>query len=222
MATSRTVSPDPAPAPRRSRGLRARQADATREHLIDTAIGVLGERSYQGATVFEVAKAAGVTHGALQHHFGSKAMLMVAVIDAIVRDSGPAGFAWPDPARPLAERCHGVVQALWRRAYEPPRFLAAWAVYFGSAGEPELRSHVAQRRRELSQLLHLRFVTALPELAASADAAGVVQLVLSALRGIGVARVFSTPGPAEDAQLRLLGELLLTHCQAPAPVPSLP
>lgn len=197
-------------------GPKAQQAEATREHLIGTAIEVLHERSYQGATVFEVAKAAGVTPGALQHHFGSKAMLMMQVTDAILRASGPEGVAWPAADGPLGERCRGLVRALWQRAYEPPRFLAAWAVYFGSAGEPELRTHIAQQRATLALTLHQRFVQVLPELAArahgKADSKALVQLVLSSLRGLGVVRLFGPDPKAERAQLELLARLIEAHC----------
>ncbi len=217
--------PRSTPRPTRSQGPRAEQADATRAHLIGTAIDLLGAGSYQGATVFEVAKAAGLTPGAVQHHFGSKAVLMVEVIDAILRDSGPDGVAWPAADLPLAARCDGLVQALWQRAYAPPRFLAAWAVYFGSAAEPELRLQVAQKRQAVTRTLIDRFLAVLPELQASTEAPALVQLVLSGLRGLGMVRLFGDPGPAEAAQLQLLGRLLLSHCQGaappatPAPVP---
>jgi AcrR family transcriptional regulator len=198
-------------------GTKARRAEATREHLIDTAIDVLRERSYQGATVFEVAKAAGVTPGALQHHFGSKAALMMQVTDAIIRASGPEGVAWPAAEGPLGGRCLDLVMALWRRAYEPPRFLAAWAVYFGSAGEPELRSHIARQRAALTEALHQRFLQVLPELAATPDSQVLVQCVLSNLRGLGVARLFG-PAPAQERrQLQLLARLIEGHCSAARP-----
>lgn len=212
MATTRSASTRAARPP----GPRALQADATRSHLIGTTIDLLGAGSYHGATVFEVAKAAGLTHGAVQHHFGSRAALMMAVTDAILRDTGPDGVAWPAPGLPLPERCAGLVQALWLRAYASQRFLAAWAVYFGSATEPDLRGHVARQRRNLAQTLHQRFLDVLPELRASTDAAAMVQLVLSALRGLGVVRLFGSPGPDEAGQLQLLGRLLLSHCQAAA------
>lgn len=193
--------------------MKALQAEATRDHLIGTTIALLHDRSYQGATVFEVAKAAGLTPGALQHHFGSKAALMMQVTDAILRASGPEGVAWPAAEGPLHERCLGLVQALWQRAYEPPRFLAAWAVYFGSAGEPELRSHIAQQRAALTQALHQRFVLVLPELVATPDSKALVQLVLSSLRGLGVVRLFGPVPKDERAQLELLARLIEAHCQ---------
>lgn len=205
-------------------GAKAAQAAATREHLIDTAIGVLHTRSYQGATVFEVAKAAGVTHGALQHHFGSKAVMMMQVTDAIVRASGADGVAWPDASGPLQQRCQALVQALWTRVYEPPRFLAAWAVYFGSAGEPELRSHVAQQRRELTRNLHQRFLQVLPELTAHPDSHSMVQLVLTTLRGLAMTRLFGADTAAEAAQRALLVQMLAHHAaiSPPNPTPSNP
>ena len=216
-AASHPAEPRATAPPRHGRpvaGAKALRAQATRDHLIGTTIDVLHQRSYHGATVFEVAKAAGVTPGALQHHFGSKAVLMMQVTDAILGASGPDGVAWPAATGPLRERCLGLVLALWQRVYEPPRFLAAWAVYFGSAGEPELRSHIAQQRVALGQALHQRFLHVLPELSATADLQALVQLVLSSLRGLGVVRLFGPPPAGEHAQLALLAQLIEQHCQA--------
>ncbi len=228
MSTARkpqAITPaDSTPARAGAGGAKAAQAAATREHLIDTAIGVLHTRSYHGATVFEVAKAAGMTHGALQHHFGSKAVMMMQVTDAIVRASGADGVAWPDASGPLQQRCQALVQALWSRVYEPPRFLAAWAVYFGSAGEPELRSHVAQQRRELTRNLHQRFVQVLPELAGHPDSQVLVQLVLTALRGLAMTRLFGADPATEAAQRALLVQMLAHHAAItpPTATPSKP
>jgi AcrR family transcriptional regulator len=219
-----TSAASPRPAGKGARGAKATQAAATREHLIDTAIDVLHARSYHGATVFEVAKAAGVTHGALQHHFGSKAVMMMQVTDAIVRASGADGVAWPDASGTLEQRCQALVQALWSRVYEPPRFLAAWAVYFGSAGESELRSHVAKQRRDLTRNLHQRFVQVLPELAGHPDSQTLVQLVLTTLRGLAMTRLFGADPVAEAAQRALLAQMLVHHgtTTSPSPSPSKP
>lgn len=51
----------------------AQRSDATRAQLIAATIHVVRAQSFAGASMFEIAKAAGVTPGALQHHFGSKA-----------------------------------------------------------------------------------------------------------------------------------------------------
>lgn len=216
-------SPSAAPLVSAGRRSHAERSRATRAHLIATTIDVLGRHSYHGATVFEVAKAAGLTHGALQHHFGSKAALMMAVTAEILRSGDATGVRWPSPQLPLTERAERFVQALWRRLYEPPRFLAAWSIYFGGAAEPEVRATVAAQRAELSETLHKRFAEVFPELAGAADLGARVDLVLSALRGMAVARLFG-PAPRETAaQLRVLAALIAAQVQPaparPAPAP---
>jgi AcrR family transcriptional regulator len=59
-----------------------KQADrsaATREQVIKAAIEVLYRKGYAGATTTAIAAAAGVSIGALQHQFATKALLMAAV-----------------------------------------------------------------------------------------------------------------------------------------------
>lgn len=212
-------STPPPPIPRKPRS-QAERSRTTREHLIATAIDVVREHSYQGATVFEVAKAAGVTPGALQHHFGSKAVLMMRVIDEILRSGLGNGVPWPDAALPLADRAHRYVRALWEVVYEPPRFLTAWNVYFGATADPELRDYIASRRADLVVVLRGRFRSVFPELAQAPDVDALADLVLSSLRGLGVVRLF---GPAEAqcaAQLDALAELIALRCRAALPTPS--
>lgn len=194
------------------RATRAEQARATREHLIATTIDLVRRRSYGQATLFEVAKAAGVTPGALQHHFGSRAMLMLEVLQAVLQADGELGVPWPEASLPLAQRATALVQALWTRLYAPPRFLAAWSVYFGAAGEAELRPRVAAMRRKLAEDLHARFAAVLPEASGHAAFEARVDLVLSALRGMGVVRLFGTQPRAERAQLEQLAATIAGWC----------
>jgi AcrR family transcriptional regulator len=188
---------------------RSERARATREHLIATAIDVVRQRSYGQATLFEVAKAAGVTPGALQHHFGSRAVLMLEVLQAILQADDARGVPWPDLTQPLPERAAALVQALWSRLYEPPRFLAAWSVYFGAAGEAELQPPIAAMRQRLAHGLHARFAAVLPESRQRPGFEAFVDLVLSSLRGLGVARLFGADPAAEAAQRDQLARLIV-------------
>lgn len=205
--------------PARVQPSKAARGQQTRERLIATTIALVHERSYQGASVFEVAKAAGVTPGALQHHFGSKAVLMMRVVDEILRSGDTAGVAWPSATLALPERASAYVRLLWTQVYEPPRFLAAWQVYFGSCTDPELRDHIATQRAALADSLHARFVAIFPESAGSEGLPAFVDLVLSALRGIGLARLFGPATPRCDAQLQALAHLIVLHCSAPPSPP---
>ncbi|OYV01629.1 MAG: hypothetical protein CFE45_03970, partial [Burkholderiales bacterium PBB5] len=100
----------------------------------------------------------------------------------------------------------------WAHVYEPPRFLAAWSVYFGAAAEESLQPSIADMRAGLSAALREAFVTVFPEALGRADLPAFVDLVLSSLRGIGMTRLFGTDPAAESAQREQLAQVIATWC----------
>jgi len=63
-------------APERARRTQAERRAVTRAALLDATIECLAEEGYVNTTTRRVAERAGVTPGALQHHFASKAELL--------------------------------------------------------------------------------------------------------------------------------------------------
>jgi AcrR family transcriptional regulator len=59
------------------------RSEATRGALIDAARGLFAEREYAGVATEEIVRAAGVTRGALYHHFDGKRDLFEAVYEQI-------------------------------------------------------------------------------------------------------------------------------------------
>ncbi len=55
----------------------------TRAHLIEVATGLFADRGYEGTSIDAVLDAAGVSRGALYHHFASKEALFEAVFSAV-------------------------------------------------------------------------------------------------------------------------------------------
>ena len=72
-------------------------------------------------------------------------------------------------------------------------------------------------RRQLVASMYQRFADVLPEAHAQPGFVALVDLVLSALRGLGVARLFGPDSAAEKAQLELLGGMIARWCAPPAP-----
>lgn len=62
---------------------RAAQGRATREQLIEVATGLFAERGYEETSIEAVLAAAGVSRGALYHHFGGKDALFEAVLETV-------------------------------------------------------------------------------------------------------------------------------------------
>lgn len=60
-------------------GPRTEKAEATRARLVDIAADLFGRRGYEGTSIEEVLDRAGVSKGALYHHFPSKEALFEAV-----------------------------------------------------------------------------------------------------------------------------------------------
>ena len=64
-------------------GKRAAQGRATRGQLIEVATGLFADHGYEGTSVEAVLTAAGVSRGALYHHFAGKEALFTAVLEAV-------------------------------------------------------------------------------------------------------------------------------------------
>ena len=64
---------------------RRRQPDITRDKLLQSAFEEIYRQGFQGASLEVILAKAGVTKGALYHHFPDKASLGYAVVDEVVR-----------------------------------------------------------------------------------------------------------------------------------------
>ena len=64
-------------------GKRAAQGRATRGQLIEVATSLFADRGYEGTSIEAVLAAAGVSRGALYHHFAGKEALFKAVLQAL-------------------------------------------------------------------------------------------------------------------------------------------
>jgi AcrR family transcriptional regulator len=85
MNVNRTGNDQHDDAPKRRR-TQAERSEATRGTLMAAARGLFAKRGYDGVSAEQIVRAAGVTRGALYHHFGGKAELFDAVYDQLERE----------------------------------------------------------------------------------------------------------------------------------------
>jgi TetR/AcrR family acrAB operon transcriptional repressor len=86
----------------------AQEAAETRAAVLSAGLAVFAERGYDRATLAEIGVRAGVTRGAVYHHFSDKAQLYTTAIAerwATVGARVWAGLAGPGPARERLRAC---------------------------------------------------------------------------------------------------------------------
>jgi len=96
------------------------EAQATRSRILDTAELVFEQRGVSGTSLNEIAKAAGLTRGAIYWHFQNKADLFNAMMDRAtlpLEQTDVAGFKDPDTTP--AQICAGFVDVLRRVVRDP-------------------------------------------------------------------------------------------------------
>ena len=61
----------------------AERTSRTRTALVDAALGMFGARGYASVSTADIVDAAGVSRGALYHHFEDKRAVFLAVLDTV-------------------------------------------------------------------------------------------------------------------------------------------
>jgi AcrR family transcriptional regulator len=96
------------------RSQRVSQGEETKAALLDAARALFGEHGYAATSLDDVVARAGVTKGALYHHFGGKAELFRAVYEQVKRelsDQVVQVFLLPDPWQALIAGSRLMVEA---------------------------------------------------------------------------------------------------------------
>lgn len=119
---------------------------ATRAALVDAALDALVEVGYARTTGVEICRRAGVTRGALQHHFPAFGQLLASALGAAY-DRLLAPVAVPPEVGPLERWVH---QAEARVG--APEFKAIIELWLGSQNDPELSEVLAEAMAQGSLL----------------------------------------------------------------------
>lgn len=107
---------------------------ATRNRVISAVIGIIKEQGFAAASSTRIARRAGVTWGAVQHHFGSKEAILQEVLEHSHRTFQET-LDDPDFALgSVAERVEKYVTAAWRH-YQSDEYMAAMEILLATRGE---------------------------------------------------------------------------------------
>jgi AcrR family transcriptional regulator len=180
-------------APRRTQ---AERRARTREALLHATIETLVGAGYAGVTTRAVAERAGVSIGALQHHFRSKAELVAAAIEHLNAEL-TREFVARAPTATLSERelAEELVDVLWE-LHKGPLMAAMAELAVAARTDGELRDRLAPVQREAIASTAAVATQLFPRAAAQASPAALMDTALGAMRGLALLR-FVDPAAAE-------------------------
>lgn len=173
------MSPEPARAPR----TQAQRRDEMRHALLEAAVDSLVELGFARTTTLEVQRRAGVSRGALLHHFPSKAELLVATIGHLAERRGRAlkHSAQGLPAGP--RRVDAVLELLWE-SFAGPMFQVAIELRAAARTDVELRRALTPIERLVRErIIHQTGTMIGPELAERPGFAVALDLTLHLMIG---------------------------------------
>lgn len=130
---------------RRSQEERSR---TTRAALIRAAVECLARSGYAATTLTDVAAAAGLTKGAMQHHFQDKQDLMLSVEEHVVRGQIERLRGVSEIEGSLEERVDAVIDRQWEWS-STPGVRAAFEIALATRARDEYAAQAKRLDREL-------------------------------------------------------------------------
>ncbi|WP_019204036.1 TetR/AcrR family transcriptional regulator [Tsukamurella sp. 1534] len=187
----------------------------TRQRLLETTIASLAERGWSATTVGSVARQAGVSRGAAQHHFPTREDLITAALEYMgeqrLAHVATAGAAVPEgPERPYA------VARLIVEYYTDDLFKAALHVWTAAASDDALRARMLPFENRHSREV---FGLAMRLLGFDKDdeqARRAVQTTLDLARGLGLADLLSDDAARREQVVEFWGAQLASLAAARA------
>jgi AcrR family transcriptional regulator len=189
--------------------------ESTRRRLLDATIDVIYERGFSSATTATIAKRAGVTRGAIFHHFGTRGGLLLGILEDFRSDPSIRlpGDAAAGPGS--AGRLERLLEHCWE-IFSSRRFIAVVQIQLGTihdpASYPEVLRSMEQSATEFDRGWVAIFAghdLAPDRVIAARDVA------LAAFRGLAVQQVYSRKRSGCEAERTLLKEML-SHALMPA------
>jgi AcrR family transcriptional regulator len=190
------------------RRTQAERTAETRRRILEAVVESIAEVGFQRTTATEIAKRAGVTWGAVQHHFGAKGGILEAVLeDTFERFEERLGDV--SPGLPLDRRVALFVERAWEH-FASPHFRSTFEIllHHGKGDDAEVPPHWQETMfRAFDRVFERLFSNAgLPR----RERAALHQYAVAQLIGLAALGMLDEPRP-RGAQLALLERTLLAE-----------
>jgi AcrR family transcriptional regulator len=199
----RKLPPQGPTSPRRS----GRQKSAeTREALLSAAIEVISEQGWSSVTTTMVADRAGLSRGALQHHFYSREELLLAVAEEVGRKLYEQFDLSDLSTKPLSARIDHLLQHYYS-VYSSRLFQAFMSIMLDPTSA--VADHVRRRNQRDQDHMQQTWQSIFADIdVPKSKLVGLRRMVMSAVRGYAL-REQITDGMFWNQDMQFLKDLLL-------------
>jgi AcrR family transcriptional regulator len=195
------------------RRTQAERSATTRAALLQATVECLLELGHARTTTQEVQARAGVSRGALTHHFASKAELLLAATDLLYEDFS-ARIREEAAGLPAGRRrIRPAIRLLWERI-NGPLFMAVMELWVAARTDDELRAALLPRERRLGrQMRELAVEVFGAEIAHHPHAETVYQLLFTSMRGQAMTYAIQPDAPRDGPHLQYWYDLVEAFAQ---------
>lgn len=204
----------------RVRRTQAERTAATQAALLAATVDVLGEKGYAGTTTTEVAKRAGVSYGALLHHFPTKTDLLCAAVGHLFEQRTTEFRKAMADLPPNARKGDAAIDVLWTM-FSGTTFTAWLELWLAARTDPDLAEAVlrvdvefVQRSEQVFRELFVEESRQNPDLPKLA-----VGLVYTFLDGLALSRLAPCPVVPSEQLLDVFKSLVSTALPSPEEKP---
>ncbi|MGD8858445.1 MAG: TetR/AcrR family transcriptional regulator [Myxococcales bacterium] len=190
--------------PRRTQEMRSAE---TRAKILDATVDSLIEQGYAATSTPEVCRRAGVSRGALLHHFPTKAELVIDAVTHLARkraeDMAPRARV-TDADDPL----DAAFESVWSAFFSGPLFHAALELWVAARSDPELHAALYPAEQSMGRIIRQAYAGVGEGIAGSSPAErarfdDLVSLTIHLVRGMAVQQLLKD----DDRERRRLFEV---------------
>jgi AcrR family transcriptional regulator len=189
----------------RERRSHAERTAETRDKVMRAVVESIAEAGYQKTTSAEIARRAGVTWGAVQHHFGDKDGILMAVLEESFANFARVLAAAPSEDECLEKRVTRFVDLAWEH-FGGPQFRSTFEILLNVPQDLEL-TWQQEMLATWYGIWSRYFPDSNPRLRRTVD---LMHYTVSTLAGLATTKILGGPGATIRAtELRFLKDTLL-------------
>jgi AcrR family transcriptional regulator len=160
--------------------------------VLDATVECLVELGYAGTTTLEVQHRAGVSRGALLHHYTSRSELILAALEHLTEERIEGLHEAAERIAPGADRIAWAVRTLWGTV-DDRLFAASLELWLAARSDPELRAALIPKERVVGRVMMEWATDLFGEAAEHPRFPAVLEVLIDAMRGAAARGVLRSP-----------------------------